>query len=164
MFCGVGTFSIPLAKQADYLFGIEVSKEAIQAAKKNAQQLPTRNTTFIANDVAKQLQQLEIEKRNFEIIVADPPRAGLSKKIFRRMLRLKPKQLIYISCNPESLQRDLKWLGEYCEFEVKHAAIFDFFPHTDHVETIVDITLSEIKWNKVNAERKEKIKDGIEAQ
>ncbi len=154
LFCGVGTFSIPLAKQADYLFGIELSPEAIQAAKKNAQQLPTRNTTFIAADVAKQLQQLEVEKRKFEIVVADPPRAGLSKKIFRRVLRLFPKQLIYISCNPESLQRDLKWLGEYCDFEIKTAAIFDFFPHTDHVETIVDITLNEIKWNKVNAERK----------
>ncbi len=154
LFCGVGTFSIPLAKQADYLFGIELSHEGIQAAKKNALQLPTRNTTFIANDVAKQLQQLEVEKRNFEIIVVDPPRAGLSKKILRRVLRLHPKQMIYISCNPESLQRDLKWLEEYCDFEIRNATMFDFFPHTDHMETIVDIQLNAIKWSTVNAERR----------
>lgn len=154
LFCGVGTFSIPLAKQADYLFGVELSREGIQAAKKNALQLPTRNTTFIADDVAKQLQQLELQKRKFEIVVLDPPRAGLSKKILRRVLRLHPKQMVYVSCNPESLQRDLKWLQEYCDFEIKHAAIFDFFPHTDHVETIVDIHLNEVKWNKVNSERK----------
>jgi 23S rRNA (uracil1939-C5)-methyltransferase len=154
LFCGVGTFSIPLAKQADYLVGVELSAEGIQTAKENALQLPQRNTLFISADVAKHLQQLEKENRKFDIIVADPPRAGLSKKILRRMLRLQPKQFIYISCNPASLQRDLKWLSEYCEFEVNDAAIFDFFPHTEHVETIVDIQLKEIWMEKVNSERK----------
>ncbi len=154
LFCGVGTFSIPIAAQADYLVGIEHSTDSIQNAKENAMQLPLRNTSFIAADVAKYLPELETKKQSFDSIVADPPRAGLSKKILRRLLRLSPKQIIYISCNPTSLHRDLKWLEEYCDFSITHSAIFDFFPHTEHVETIVDIIVKEIYFEKLNTNSK----------
>lgn len=123
-----------------------MSKDSITWARKNAhaQGLDDDIIAFSIGDVPKALQECEKNKENYGIIVLDPPRSGLSKKIWRRVLRLQPKQLIYVSCNPASLQRDLQWLKEYAEFTVEHAKAFDFFPHTNHVETIVDIRIQKI--------------------
>jgi 23S rRNA (uracil1939-C5)-methyltransferase len=69
----------------------------------------------------------------------------LSKKIWRRILRQAPVQIVYVSCNPAALKRDLEWLSEYAEYRIENARAFDFFPHSEHVEMVVDIRVEKIK-------------------
>ncbi len=147
LYCGVGLFSIPLIMKGHWVKGIELGNESILWARKNAHALGLNDDSFSfeVGDVPKKIQEFEKTKEQFETIILDPPRSGLSKKIWRRILRLNPKKLIYVSCNLTALKRDLEWLEEYAEFTLNKATAFDLFPHTNHVETVVDITLNQIK-------------------
>lgn len=147
LYCGAGLFSIPLAMKGNNVKGIELAKESIVWARKNAHAagLDDDIISFAIGDVPKALQECEKNGEKYGVIILDPPRSGLSKKIWRRVLRLNPKQLLYVSCSLQSLQRDLEWLSEYAEFTVHAAQAFDFFPHTEHVETVVDIRITKIK-------------------
>jgi 23S rRNA (uracil-5-)-methyltransferase RumA len=147
LYCGVGLFSIPLALNGHLVKGMELSKESITFARKNAHAagLDDDIISFEIADVPKKLQELEKNHEKFETIILDPPRSGLSKKIWRRVLRLEPKQLIYVACNLDALKRDLDWLSEYAEFKINDACAFDLFPHTPHLETVVNIRIEKIK-------------------
>ena len=147
LYCGVGLFSIPLLMKGHWVKGIELSAESILYARKNAHGLGMNDDSFSfeTGDVPKKIQELEKANEKFSTILLDPPRSGLSKKIWRRILRLGPAQIIYVSCNLTALQRDLEWLEEYCTFTISSARAFDLFPHTNHVETVVDIHIDSIK-------------------
>lgn len=147
LYCGVGLFSIPLITKGNLVKGIELGKESIIFARKNAHALRLNDDqfSFEVGDVPKKIQEFEKKNETFDTIILDPPRAGLSKKIWRRLLRLKPNHFVYVSCNLSALQRDLEWLMEYAEFTITKATAFDLFPHTDHVETVVDIQVNLIK-------------------
>jgi 23S rRNA (uracil1939-C5)-methyltransferase len=147
LYCGVGLFSIPLILKGHLVKGIELGNESIVWARKNAHalRLDDDQFSFEVGDVPKKLQEFEKTNEKFDTIILDPPRSGLSKKIWRRVLRLNPKKLIYVSCNLAALKRDLEWLEEYAAFTITSAHAFDLFPHTDHVETVVAITLNTIK-------------------
>ncbi len=147
LFCGVGLFSLPLIAKGHFVKGVELSKDSIAYARKNAYALGLGDDAFAfeVGEVPVKLTEMEKAGEKYDSIIVDPPRAGLSKKILRRMLRLQPTQILYISCNPSALARDLHWLQEYAEFTILHAAGFDLFPHTDHVECIVDIRIEKIK-------------------
>ncbi|MDP2665995.1 MAG: 23S rRNA (uracil(1939)-C(5))-methyltransferase RlmD [Candidatus Diapherotrites archaeon] len=147
LYCGVGLFAIPLIQKGFWVKGIEMNTESIGYARQNAQKLDLNGNSysFEIGDVPKILQEMEKTDEQYDTIIFDPPRSGLSKKIWRRALRLKPTQLLYVACRLSSLERDLEWLGEYAVFDITSARAFDLFPHTPHVETVVDIRVNATK-------------------
>ena len=135
LYCGIGTITIFMSKYAKKVYGIEIIEEAIEMAKENARMNGIENTEFIAGDVEVVLDDL-INKKNIvpDIVMIDPPRKGLDKVSIENILKIKPKKLVYISCNPATLVRDLAALEEL--YEIKKIKPVDMFPFTSHVEVI----------------------------
>ena len=129
LYCGIGTISLFMAKYAKKVYGIEIVEEAIEAAKENANTNNINNTEFIAGDVENILDDL-INKNNIipDIIMVDPPRKGLDNKSVENILKIKPKKLVYISCNPATLVRDLSKLEEI--YNINEIKPVDMFPFT----------------------------------
>ena len=133
LYCGIGTISLFMSKFAKKVYGIEIVEEAIIAAKKNAKMNNVDNTEFIAGDVEKVLDELVNKKQIIpDIIMVDPPRRGLDNTSIENIKKVRTKKLVYISCNPASLVRDLAKLEEI--YEVKQITPVDMFPFTSHVE------------------------------
>ena len=135
LYCGIGTISLFMSKYAKKVYGVEIVKEAIEAAKENAKINNIQNTEFLAGDVEKVLTKL-LKERNIkpDIIVVDPPRKGLDKVTIKNILNVRPRKLVYISCNPATLVRDLKELEE--EYDIGGIKPVDMFPFTKHVECV----------------------------
>ena len=142
LYCGIGTISLFMAKYAKKVYGIEIVEEAIEAAKENAKINNISNAEFMAGDVEKVLDDL-INKKNIipDIVMVDPPRKGLDKKSLENILKIKPKKLVYISCNPATLVRDLSYLEE--SFDIEFVKLVDMFPWTSHVECVCVLELKE---------------------
>lgn len=140
LYCGIGTISLFMAKHAKKVYGIEIVEEAIEAAKENAIANNIDNTEFIAGDVEENLDDL-INKNNIipDIVMVDPPRKGLDNKSIENILKIKPKKLVYISCNPASLVRDLQLFED--KYEISMIQPVDMFPFTSHVECVSVLTL-----------------------
>ena len=135
LYCGIGTISLFMAKYAKKVYGIEIVKEAIDAAKENAKINNVNNTEFYAGDVEVVLDELiNKNKVKADIVMFDPPRKGLDKKSINNILQIKPKKLVYISCNPATLIRDLKMFEE--QYEIKTIIPVDMFPWTSHIECV----------------------------
>ncbi len=144
LYCGIGTISLLMSKYAKKVYGIEIVKEAVKMAKENAELNQVDNVDFIAGDVEKILDEL-IHKNKIvpDIVMVDPPRKGLDSKSIENILQIKPKRLIYISCNPATLVRDLAKLEDL--YEVKDIKPVDMFPFTSHVEVVSVLGLKEEK-------------------
>ena len=135
LYCGIGTISLFMSKFAKKVYGVEIVEEAIVAAKENAKINDVENTEFIAGDVEKVLDELVNKKLIIpDIIMVDPPRRGLDNTSIENIKKVRPKKLVYISCNPASLVRDLAKLEEI--YEVKKIKPVDMFPYTSHVECV----------------------------
>ena len=133
LYCGIGTISLFMKKKKKKVYGIEIVEEAIIAAKENAKINNVDNTEFIAGDVEKVLDELVNKKQIIpDIIMVDPPRRGLDNTSIENIKKVRTKKLVYISCNPASLVRDLAKLEEI--YEVKQITPVDMFPFTSHVE------------------------------
>lgn len=142
LYCGIGTISIFMAKSAKKVYGVEIVEQAIEMAKENAKENKIDNTQFIAGDTEVILTDLiENKKINPDVIIVDPPRKGLDKTSINNILKVKPRKVVYISCNPASLVRDLKMLEK--EYEIKVIQPFDLFCFTSHVENCVVLTLKD---------------------
>ena len=129
LYCGIGTISLFMAKYAKKVFGIEIVKQAVEDAVENAKMNNIKNTEFIAGDVEEVLDDLINNKKIIpSIVMVDPPRKGLDKTSINNILKIKPKKIIYISCNPATLVRDLKELEE-C-YDIKNIKPVDMFPFT----------------------------------
>ena len=133
LYCGIGTISLFMAKYAKKVYGIEIVEEAVNDAKENAKMNGISNVEFIAGDVENILDELINDKKIIpDIVMVDPPRKGLDNKSIENIMSIKPKKLVYISCNPATLIRDLSKLeGLYGVHEVIPV---DMFPFTCHVE------------------------------
>lgn len=131
LYCGTGTIGIYLSKYCNKVFGIELNKEAIKDALVNKEINNLNNIDFKSGDVKEVLKT-----NNFipDIIVVDPPRAGLDSKVVEQIISLKPKKLVYVSCDVITLARDLNLLKEY--FNIKEVTPVDMFPNTYHVECV----------------------------
>ena len=142
LYCGIGTISLFMAKYAKKVYGIEIVEQAIEDAKENARMNNIFNTEFIAGDVEYILTDL-IEKQNIipDIVMVDPPRKGLDNKSIDNILKIKPKKLVYISCNPATLIRDLGKLED--TYDVNGITPVDMFPFTSHVECVAVLELKE---------------------
>ena len=142
LYCGIGTISLFMAKYAKKVYGIEIVKQAVEDAIENAKINDIHNTEFIAGDVEEVLDDLINNKKIIpDIIMVDPPRRGLDKTSIQNILKIKPKKLIYISCNPATLVRDLAKLEEI--YEVKKIKPVDMFPYTSSVECVAVIYLKQ---------------------
>lgn len=141
LYCGIGTISLFMSKYAQKVYGIEIVKEAVEAAKTNAKINNVENAEFLCGDVENVLQDLLYSKKVMpDIIMVDPPRKGLDKNTIQNILKVRPKKLVYISCNPATLVRDLSALEEV--YEMKKIKPVDMFPFTSHVECVA---LMELK-------------------
>jgi len=136
LYCGVGLFTLPLARRFETVVGVEGGEQAIDFAKKNAEDARLSNIKFHREDVSDWLKENAKDLKNLDFILLDPPRAGTEKEIIENLLRLKPKQISYVSCEPSTLARDLKVL---CDngYSIDSITALDLFPQTHHVETVV---------------------------
>lgn len=140
LYCGIGTISLFMAKAAKEVYGIEIVEEAIEMAKENANLNNIHNTHFIAGDAKKVLDDLIYNKKIMpNVIMLDPPRKGLDRDSVNNILYIKPKKVVYISCNPASLMRDLSLFEN--DYEVLEIQPVDMFPFTNHVECVAILNL-----------------------
>jgi len=141
-YCGTGTIGIIASKKAKQVLGVELNGEAVKDAVFNAQQNGADNIYFIEADASKLMVELAKEKEHFDVVFLDPPRAGASKSFLNSLLKLSPEKIVYISCNPETLARDLKTLTK--KYTVKKIQGVDMFPFTRHIESVVLLTKEKV--------------------
>lgn len=135
LYCGIGTIGIYMANKAKKVYGIEIVEDAIKDAKENCKINNITNAEYYSGDTEKLLTDLiENKKIKPDVIVVDPPRKGLDNTTIENILKIKPKRLVYVSCNPATLMRDLSKLE--CEYEIKEIQPVDMFPFTSHVECV----------------------------
>lgn len=130
-YCGVGTFTLPLAKRAKYCIGLESFTSSVTQAEKNAALNNIENASFVIGNVGETLPNVE---RSPDVVVMDPPRKGCDPLVLEALLVIKPLRIVYVSCNPATLARDLKVLCESGEYKISRIQPADFFPQTSHVE------------------------------
>ena len=136
LYCGVGTITLAMAAAAGKVLGVEVIPQAVEDAKDNAARNHIENAEFFCADAGTAALKLEAEGIHPDIITVDPPRKGLSLDAIEAIAKMSPKRLVYISCDPATLARDVALLKER-GFEVRKALCADLFPRCSHVETIV---------------------------
>ena len=138
LYCGTGTIGILASKNAKKVIGIELNSEAIKDAKKNKELNKIDNIEFYSGDVGKILA-----KNNYkpQVVIVDPPRAGLDSTAINQILKIKPERLVYVSCDLMTLTRDLKILSEY--YNILELTPADMFPMTAHVESVVKLELKK---------------------
>ena len=137
LYCGIGTISLFLAKQAKKVIGIEIVPEAVEDARRNASVNGIGNAHFHCGAAEAVVPQLYHAGERADVVVIDPPRKGADEVTLSTILKMEPKRIVYVSCNPETLARDAKFLCESGEYCVKQVQPVDMFPHTAHVETVV---------------------------
>ena len=138
MYCGIGTISLFLAGKASHVFGVEIVPQAIDDAGENAKLNEIKNAEFFvgkAEEVVPSLYSEDPGKYRADVVVVDPPRKGCDEKLLQTLVRMAPEKLVYVSCDPATLARDIKYLSEN-GFELKKAAVFDQFSHGVHVECV----------------------------
>lgn len=135
IYCGTGLFALTLAKSAPgaEVYGIEINADAVANANRNAERNGVRNAFFLRGDASELKSKTGID--SLDVAVVDPPRAGLSKKTVAQLEELAPKRIVYVSCNPSTLARDVKALSSH--YELKSVTGVNMFPRTKHVETVV---------------------------
>lgn len=134
-YCGTGTITLFLAKHAQKVYGIEIVEPAIRDARHNAEINQVDNVEFITGDMVDVMPQMSKEGIRPHTIVVDPPRAGCDKNVLETFASMNPERIVYVSCNPSSLARDLAILEEY-GYKTKEIQPVDMFSHTYHVESV----------------------------
>lgn len=139
LYCGVGTITLAMAKQAGKVIGVEIVEQAVEDARENAKRNGIENAEFFCGDAGK--AALELEKRGIrpDVIVVDPPRKGLNADTVEAIARMMPKRLVYVSCDPATMARDVALLKER-GYRLSSAQTADLFPRCAHVESVVLIT------------------------
>ena len=143
LYCGIGTISLFLAKKAKKVYGVEILEEAILDARKNADNNDIKNIEFISGKSEIEIPKLYDRGINADVVVVDPPRSGCDSKLLETIIKINPKKVIYVSCKPSTLARDLKYLVEM-GYEVKKVQPVDMFPHSTHVECCVQLDKNEL--------------------
>ncbi|MBR3490489.1 MAG: class I SAM-dependent RNA methyltransferase [Bacilli bacterium] len=130
LYCGAGTIGMYLSKNANKIYGVEINKSAIEDANYNMKLNNVTNMEFLCSDVAL----IKNKYKNVDLVVIDPPRSGLSKEAIKNVLDINSNRIIYVSCDPVTLARDLNILKE--NYDVKNVKVVDMFPNTYHVECV----------------------------
>lgn len=143
LYCGVGTIGIFASKYVKKVYGIEIVEDAIEDANENAKMNGVKNTEFICGDVELKLKEI-IEKNGVlaNVVFVDPPRKGLDNSSIKNLMNIvRPEKIIYISCNPSTLVRDLAEFER--KYEIKSIVAVDMFPFTSHVECVTVLYAKE---------------------
>ena len=131
-YCGIGTFTLPLARRVQQAIGIEVQHSSVEQAQRNAELNGIGNVSFAAGTVEALLPQLEVKP---DIILLDPPRKGCDRAVIETLIKTQPPRLVYVSCQPATLARDLKLLCQNGSYQLTLVQPADFFPQTAHLES-----------------------------
>lgn len=135
-YCGIGTIGLVAAKTAGNVIGVELNPDAVKDAIANAKRNNEKNARFYCADAGDFMETLAAEGEKFDVIFMDPPRSGSSRKFIDSLAIADPKRVVYISCNPETLARDLQYMIKK-GYKVKKICPVDMFPHTNHIECVV---------------------------
>jgi 23S rRNA (uracil1939-C5)-methyltransferase len=135
LYCGVGTFSLALARHAGYVYGVEISPAAVEAARQNAALNGIANVGFSCGDVRASIPELIRTAGRPDVVVLDPPRSGAGKRVIHRVADTGAPRVIYVSCNPTTLAPDLRELAQL-GYRIRAVHPLDMFPHTYHVECV----------------------------
>ncbi len=134
-YCGIGTIGLVAAKDAGRVIGVELNRDAVRDARVNAKENGIRNADFFQGDAGDFMVSMAQKGEKAEVVFMDPPRGGSDKKFLSSAVKLSPKKIVYISCNPETLARDLKYLTGH-GYRMEKAQGVDMFPFADDVETV----------------------------
>lgn len=140
-YCGVGTIGLIASRRAGRVIGVELNRDAVRDAIANARRNEIKNCWFTAADAGEYVSEMARQKEHIDVVFMDPPRAGSDPRFLKTLLRLRPDRIVYISCNPETLARDLDILTKG-GYRARIAQPVDMFPQTRHIETAVSLTLS----------------------
>lgn len=135
LYCGIGTISLFLSQKAKHVVGVEVVADAICDAKRNAEINGVSNVEFLVGEAEKVIPELYAQGVKADVVVVDPPRKGCDQLLLNTLVEMRPQRIAYVSCNPSTLARDLKYLTEH-GFEAKDVQPVDMFPWTGHVESV----------------------------
>ena len=138
-YCGVGTIGLCAANKAKQIIGVELNKDAVRDAIANAKLNKIKNCWFTAADAGEYMERMAKDGHRPDVVFMDPPRSGSDRRFIDSLIRTKPSRIIYISCGPDTLERDLKLIcsGGY---KVRHIQPVDMFPYTEHVECVVSLS------------------------
>jgi len=136
LYCGTGTIGLSMAKNAKKIIGVEIIPQAIENAKENARINGINNADFICSDSAEAAENFLKNGLSPDVVIIDPPRKGCSETVIDSINKMSPKRIVYVSCDPETLSRDLS-LFELKGFKAREVTPVDMFPRTSHVETVV---------------------------
>ena len=142
LYCGVGTITLAMAKAAGKVIGVEVIEQAVEDAKDNAKRNGISNAEFFCGDAGKAALELEEKGIKPDVIVVDPPRKGLNADTIEALHRMNPRRIVYVSCDPATLARDVALLKER-GYVLKNAMAADLFPRCSHVESVVTLIREE---------------------
>jgi 23S rRNA (uracil1939-C5)-methyltransferase len=140
LYCGTGTIGLALAPDAGNVWGLEISEEAVACAIENAELNGIENAQFFAGNVGQTLEELAEKAGAADVVVVDPPRAGLAGKALRRTGALAARRIVYVSCNPTTLASDVQVLRDDYGYTLVRCRPVDMFPHTPHVESVSLLT------------------------
>ena len=135
-YCGIGTIGLVASKRAGEVIGVELNRDAVHDAISNAKRNGIKNVRFFCDDAGEFMLGMARDGEKADIVFMDPPRAGSDECFLSSLVTLAPKKIVYISCNPETQQRDLRFLTKR-GYKVEKIQPVDMFPHTNHVETVV---------------------------
>lgn len=138
-YCGTGTIGIIASKYAGQVLGVELNKDAIRDAITNAKRNEVKNIRFVNEDAGKYMVSLAEKKEVVDVVIMDPPRSGSDEAFLSSVVKLAPKRVVYVSCGPDTLARDLKYLVNN-GYRVEEATPFDLFPMTVHTEVVVALS------------------------
>lgn len=150
-YCGTGTIGLIAASQAKEVIGVELNRDAVKDAIINAKRNHIQNEQFYNADAGKFMVELAEQNEKVDVVFMDPPRSGSDEAFLSSVVKLAPKKVVYVSCNPETLARDLKYLTRH-GYQAVECQPCDMFPFTKHVETVVLLSKGEIDSKKVRVE------------
>lgn len=137
-YCGTGTIGMVAARQAQSVIGVELNKDAVKDAIINAKQNDIHNIRFYNRDAGEFMVELADKQEKVDVVFMDPPRSGSDEKFLSSVVTLNPKRVVYVSCDPTTLARDLKYLTKH-GYSAVTAVPVDMFPATEHVETVCQL-------------------------
>ena len=135
-YCGIGTIALAVAGQAGKVIGVELNKDAVRDAVTNARINQIKNADFYQNDAGRFLTQMADAGEKVDVVFMDPPRSGSTEEFLDALIRIRPERVVYISCEPETLARDLKYLTGKSGYRVQEMTPVDMFPFTGNIETV----------------------------
>lgn len=150
-YCGIGTIGLTAADHAKQVVGVELNRDAVQDAIGNARHNGVKNARFFAADATRWIREAAAAGEKADVIFMDPPREGSTPEFLASVARMAPKRVVYVSCNPVTLARDLATLTKL-GYKAEGFTPVDMFPHTEHVETVVLLSKGEVDSKKIRVE------------